>query len=77
MCQETACAPSAILPNLSTAAMGRKVAHLSPSVDRLFRGSQNTLACDVTSLLHLFAHLSYSLSPCAAVAWPKRFVVGL
>jgi len=39
----------------------RKVAQLSPSVDRLFLGPQNTLTCDVTSLLHLFSHLSYSL----------------
>lgn len=58
---ETTCASSAILPNLSSAAVDRKVAQLPPSVDRLFRGPQNTLTCDVTSLLRLFSHLSYSL----------------
>lgn len=58
---ETTCASSAILPNLSSAAVDRKVAQLSPSVDRLFRGPQNTLTCDVISFLHLFSYLSYSL----------------
>jgi hypothetical protein len=58
---ETTCASSAILPNLTSAAVDRKFAQLSLSVDRLFRGSQNTMTCDITSLLHLFAHLSYSL----------------
>ena len=58
---ETTCAASAILPNLTSAAVDGKVAQLPPSVDRLFRGPQNTLTCDVTLLLHLSVHLSYSL----------------
>jgi hypothetical protein len=58
---ETTCASSAILPNLTFAAVDRKILQVSPSVDRLFHGSQKTLACVVTSLLHLFAHLSLCL----------------